>query len=122
MLLMKGGIMASNVYLIENGNRSILIDTSTQMYTETILQRIRETGLKYTDISLIIITHCHFDHCSGLSNLKEHLVNAKVLIHEEEEELLSKGDFKMPGGRNWMGKVFSCLGKVIKELLKYDPV
>jgi glyoxylase-like metal-dependent hydrolase (beta-lactamase superfamily II) len=118
--------MASNVYLIENlkdRTKSVLVDVSRKKSVKDILKGITDVGLSYEDISLIVLTHSHFDHSEGLCDLKKELINADVLIHESEWNDLSKGDFQMPKG-NWkLSNISSYIGSKLKDnlgYLKYD--
>jgi glyoxylase-like metal-dependent hydrolase (beta-lactamase superfamily II) len=126
--LTKGGMMASSSYLIlnfKNKAKSIIVDTSTKRYLPEILESIKDCGLTYDDIALIILTHCHFDHCQSLKELKNILPNAKILIHQEESKLLANGDFDMPNGIWKITNAIAFLGYYLKswtDAFKYDPV
>lgn len=121
--LVNDSYMASNVYLIKTKFGNILIDTSTKKFIQKILKGIHENGLKYEEIDYIVITHCHFDHCESLYELKsKYLTNAKIVVHKNEANLLRSGDFKMPPGIFKISSFFSKIGNLFKSWMKYDPV
>ena len=66
----------SNCYLIDD----ILIDTGTGMDKGYLHQKIKECDVYPDDISMIVNTHCHFDHAGGNYLFPD----AKVAIHEKD--------------------------------------
>ena len=59
-----------NVFLIK-GEKSILVDTGSPKDTLLLPKAIKDAGVNLQDISLIIHTHAHFDHCGCTADLKE---------------------------------------------------
>ena len=72
----------SNQFLIAEENLT-LIDAGFGSSPKKIIQFIRSIGRTETELSLIIITHNHFDHTGGLGKLKR-LTPAKIAAHENE--------------------------------------
>lgn len=66
------GLIDSNIYLIKEGDRGILIDAGAPT------TRIDIEGVA---IEKIILTHCHFDHIYSMEQLKA-ATGAEVCIHE----------------------------------------
>ena len=66
--------MDSNCYLIGD----MLVDTGTGLNEDYLTSQLEKHGLKREDISLVVNTHCHFDHVGG-NYLFE---NADIAIHE----------------------------------------
>ena len=58
----------SNIFLIE-GERPILVDSGTGQDSGTVIGRIREVCPDGP--SMIVATHCHYDHAGGLHDLVE---------------------------------------------------
>ncbi|SRR5579883_379638 len=95
--------MALRALLLQGGGKNILVDTGMgEKYDDktraiykldhskfTLLSSLAERGLKPEDITHIIQTHLHFDHCGGLvtQDEKNQLIptfpNAKVFIQKE---------------------------------------
>jgi hydroxyacylglutathione hydrolase len=100
----------ANVYLIANGSQSILVDAGSKGASEKILETLRESGLQPQDVTLIILTHTHSDHCGGLKALQE-MTRAKILVHESEAENLTRGYGSFPRGTTLLGKLISFIGR-----------
>jgi len=73
----------TNCYLLykENGD-TLVVDPADK--GEYIYQKLKDNGL---NVKAILLTHGHFDHIFGVSELKR-LTNAKVYAYTEEKELL----------------------------------
>lgn len=69
----------SSVYLV---NRKILIDAG--MNSDLIIKQI-EKYIKITDLELIILTHCHYDHTAAAAAIAEKS-GAKIGIHKADLE------------------------------------
>jgi glyoxylase-like metal-dependent hydrolase (beta-lactamase superfamily II) len=80
----------SNIYLIVD-EVIALIDAGTGMNFETVARNMGRVGLKPGDIELLINTHCHFDHTGGDQDFVK-AAGCEVAIHEQEAELLRKGE------------------------------
>ena len=98
-----------NVYLVEDGNNLILIDTGLPRSSKKIIKYTKSLGRKPTDISTIVITHFHIDHVGSLKNMKE-LSNAKVAVSEFDADFVA-GKKAPPKPKNLM---FRALSSVIK--------
>jgi len=79
-----GGV-DSNVYLIQN---EILIDATSGLRPETLLDAIKKAGAKPQKIKTVLHTHCHFDHVGG-NKLFE---NASIAIHSKDATVLKNKD------------------------------
>ena len=77
-----------NVYLVEDGEKLILIDTGLPRSYKKIEKYIEGLGRKPTDVSTIVITHFHIDHVGSLKKMKE-LTNAKVAVHEADADYVA---------------------------------
>src|ERR1035441_2073066 len=95
--------MALRVLLIQGSGMNILVDTGMgDKYDDktksiykldhskfTLLQSLAEHGLKVSDITHIIQTHLHFDHCGGMITRTENgelvptFPNAKVFVQKD---------------------------------------
>jgi glyoxylase-like metal-dependent hydrolase (beta-lactamase superfamily II) len=76
------GPFASNCYIVgsESSKRGIIIDPGAE--AKLILKTVNDLGLT---ISLIVVTHMHFDHVGALTPVKER-TGAKFALHEAETE------------------------------------
>ncbi|WP_409200383.1 MBL fold metallo-hydrolase [Methanobrevibacter sp. DSM 116169] len=71
----------SNSYVINN---EILVDTGTGSNQDFLHEKLKENKINPDDISLIVNTHCHFDHVGGNYLFPK----AKVAIHEADAQTL----------------------------------
>jgi glyoxylase-like metal-dependent hydrolase (beta-lactamase superfamily II) len=71
-----------NVLVIAEAELTI-VDTGFRASVPKIIDFIHSLGRSPEEISLIIITHNHFDHASGLSELRK-VTRAKVAIHKAD--------------------------------------
>ena len=78
-----------NAFIVR-GERVIIVDTGLPGFGEKILARMEEHGIKPGDVSLIIITHGHFDHYGSAAFLKEK-TGAPVAIHKDDAGALRTG-------------------------------
>ncbi|SHL67115.1 MBL fold metallo-hydrolase [Flavobacterium chilense] len=92
--------LSINIMLIKKQNQLILIDSGLGSEESTagyLQQSLIFAGFKSTDITDIIITHCHLDHIAGLVNQKKDLAfpNATIYLAETEYDFWtsSKPDF-----------------------------
>lgn len=72
------GQMATNCYIIENDNHSLIIDPGAE--SEKIIHYLDENHL---NISAILLTHGHFDHIGAVDDLVNKY-NCPVYLHERD--------------------------------------
>jgi glyoxylase-like metal-dependent hydrolase (beta-lactamase superfamily II) len=106
----------ANVYLVIDGEELTLIDTGMPKSTEKILNYILKIKRQPSNISKIVLTHCHIDHVGSAHELKK-LTNAKVAIHQEDAEFLA-GKKTLPTPKGIIGITF----KVFSPVFKFTPV
>jgi glyoxylase-like metal-dependent hydrolase (beta-lactamase superfamily II) len=97
--------IADRALLIDNGNRKILIDTGIgdkqdEKYlsfhhlhgNDNLVKSIHNAGYKEEDITDIILTHLHWDHCGGAvirdknGEFKLRFPNAEIWVSKEQWE------------------------------------
>ena len=74
----------SNAFLIL-GEKMVLVDTGCPEDEKTILKSIADAGKQIADLSLILHTHIHMDHCGCTAGLKQKS-NALVAIQRSESQ------------------------------------
>ncbi len=110
----------TNCYIIKEEG-TILIDAGEPEKCDKFSAGLKKIGISPEEISLLIITHTHWDHIGCASEIKK-LTNAKIAIHKNEKEILEKGKISMPPGVTRWGKFLSPLFASISEKLNIEPV
>lgn len=80
-----------NVYLIVEGDQSILFDAGSGLDTKHILENIQETGVELSTIHYLFVTHCHGDHTGGVRDMKEIMPQLTIVASEAEARLMEEG-------------------------------
>jgi len=86
-------------YLITTPQGNILINTGLADSVPQIRSNIETLGFKFSDIKILMATHAHWDHVSGLAEIKR-LTGARMLATEADVVLLEDGgksDFRWGG-------------------------
>ncbi|MFP4642105.1 MAG: MBL fold metallo-hydrolase [Dehalococcoidia bacterium] len=71
-----------SVYLI-NEEKKALIECGPTTSANTVLDGIREVGVRPEHISYLIVTHIHLDHAGGAGVLARHMPQAQVVVHHK---------------------------------------
>jgi glyoxylase-like metal-dependent hydrolase (beta-lactamase superfamily II) len=80
-----------NVYLIDCGGESVLIDAGGGFGIKRILANVKEDGFDPRAIKTAILTHCHFDHIGGANELKE-LTGCRLVAHKGDSDSITNLD------------------------------
>jgi len=87
----KSGSLSGNVYLVQNGDSYILIDTGARSKRALIEQQLEACACSTGNLKCILLTHADFDH-SGNALYLGRKYKAPVGIHKEEAVVLETGD------------------------------
>ena len=97
------------VYLVEDGDKLILIDTGLPRSDKKILNELQSLGRKPTEVSTIVFTHHHMDHIGSAAKMKR-ATGAKTAAHEADSDYIA-GNKTPPKPKNLMFKVLSSFVK-----------
>ncbi len=107
---------AVNEWLINTGDKLILIDTGTSNVFAPSLGRLPKSlaaaGINPADIDAVVITHIHPDHAAGLLTTDKKIAfpNATIHVNGEEYAWWTEGDIKVPDAKPFW-KDFAMLGR-----------
>jgi glyoxylase-like metal-dependent hydrolase (beta-lactamase superfamily II) len=110
------------VYLIDFAGELVLIDAGAGKSSSQIVRNIEMLGLNPTNLSFLILTHCHIDHIGSAPFFKKQY-GTKILIHELDAQAVENGDSHKTAA-NWYGTTFPPMAvdrklKGEHETLKY---
>jgi glyoxylase-like metal-dependent hydrolase (beta-lactamase superfamily II) len=109
----------SNVFLLTDGKTNILVDTGPGIMWNTLKSRL--SRIKVDEISLLILTHSHFDHAANACRIKKKY-GCKIMIHSLEADYLLNGENIIPTGTNlFTGIIVRLLAKRIQGFVRYQP-
>jgi len=109
----------SNVFLITNGKKNILIDTSPENKWKKLEKKLND--LNINNIDFLILTHTHFDHAANAYRIKKKY-NAQVFVHETEASYLTSGKNIIPNGTNLITRtLINLFANSVFPGLNYEP-
>ena len=115
----------TNVYLIEQDRKLLLVDTGNRGQVGKALKAIRRLGFDLIDLKYIFLTHTHYDHAGSVAGIKEQ-TGAKVIVNESEAGNLRDGFTPIPFGVTPLFRVISYLGRkgpgIERRIAWYEPV
>jgi len=79
----------SNCYLVE-GDKKVLIDTGCPGEAKTIIRELKKRNVELSDLSLILHTHGHSDHCGSTTELIK-LHKIPTAIHSADSHMTENG-------------------------------
>lgn len=90
----------TNCYLIKGNRGSVLIDAGRSGKLSSFIEGLKRADAAPQEVSLIIITHAHFDHTGSLAEIKR-LTGAETAASQPEANLITKGKVILPAGTNF---------------------
>jgi glyoxylase-like metal-dependent hydrolase (beta-lactamase superfamily II) len=111
----------SNAYLVIKEQIVILIDTGKTNAFQTLLKNLVSLDIKVEDISFIILTHTHYDHCQSARKIKEKS-NCQIIVSGKAADSVKNGYTKLPRGTFWITEFIAATGRLIgKSKFGYEP-
>jgi hydroxyacylglutathione hydrolase len=96
----------ANVFILV-GEKTVIVDSGLKGSTGKILKALDQNRIEPRDVSLIVLTHAHPDHCLNVKDLAETL-KAPVAINAKEAHYLEAGEFAPVIPLNLSGKLLLC--------------
>jgi hydroxyacylglutathione hydrolase len=110
--------MKNSCYLVKEDG-IIVVDTGTPGQGKNFQRWLKDLSIKPEDVSLLLLTHGHFDHIGSASEFKK-ITRCKVAINYREKEWVEKALVSIPPGVNLWGKVVAAIGKAILPLINFS--
>ncbi len=109
----------SNVFVLTNGEKNLLVDTSVSRLRKILQRRLDSLGVETIDY--LVLTHAHYDHAANARHIQKKY-KAKVIVQRADEPWLSAGDNMLPAGTNLITRtIVNLLGKWLFHLFRYEP-
>jgi len=108
----------SNVFLLSNGEKNLLIDTSTDYMWNLLVRRLAKLNVE--NIDYLILTHSHWDHAANSNRIKEKY-KTRVIIHKAEALYLTTGQNIVPDGTNFFSHVLMKMAKYLAPKTGFTP-
>ncbi|MBT8508353.1 hypothetical protein AZH53_08035 [Methanomicrobiaceae archaeon CYW5] len=99
----------SHAYLLTGGRGAILIDTGSGTDIDRFGDQLAAAGIRLQDISLLILTHAHYDHVALAAEIREH-ANCRILAHDAAAPFLKQGHTPFPHGTGIVSRAISSAG------------
>jgi glyoxylase-like metal-dependent hydrolase (beta-lactamase superfamily II) len=77
-----GGLGWSTVALLRGHGETVLVDTGGYGYRVPLLAALKEHGVAPSDVTAVVLTHCHWDHACNFPLFP----NARVIVPRRELE------------------------------------
>lgn len=108
-----------NCYIVRDEG-TIVIDAGMPGNCDKFLKGLNKNGITPEEIKAVVITHCHWDHIGCANKIKE-LTGAKIIVHENEKEIMEQGKTSMPPGVTRWGKIFGPFVKGLSKRYTLEP-
>ncbi len=110
----KLGFMKS--FLIKSETGYVLIDAGYPNKEQKLWNFLKKKKINPEEINLVVVTHGHYDHFGSLAKIVEK-TNAKIIVHENDQEMLKKGKSGKITLRTKWGKILEKLmGKQMRKI------
>ncbi|MBN1883297.1 MAG: MBL fold metallo-hydrolase [Deltaproteobacteria bacterium] len=111
------------VYVIRGKGGNILVDAGNRGRERKLFRSLEKNGIQPEDISLIVVTHVHYDHVGALSAVRDRC-GCPVAVHTRERSILESGLSVLPSGTNPFADAVLHMGDRLVErgIFGFKPV
>ena len=100
-----------NCFLLR-GERTVLIDGGAEGHIKTFHSAMQRLNIDPKDISIIVLTHGHWDHIGTLHPIQQ-VTGAKVAVHYKDQPWVESGRPEFPRGVTTYGKGMIWLSEIL---------
>lgn len=97
-------LSVTTCYLIKAGGGYVLVDTGYEEDWSLFQKRLKDAGVSIAQISHIILTHHHDDHCGLLHHILQENSTIRVVMSKQCSELIQKGENDRTHGGGLLNK------------------
>jgi len=106
-----------NCYLIKQEGL-VLVDAGFANQKDNFRRRLEGLSIAPKDISLILLTHGHYDHIGSAADLRK-LTGAKIAINYRERDWVEQALKRLPPGIGFPGKVVALMTRVMALMVEF---
>lgn len=106
-----------NCYLVKEDGL-ILVDAGPPNQVSKLRMELQTLSINPGDISLLLLTHGHYDHIGSVNAVKT-LTNCKVAINHREKEWVEQALRPLPPGIGIWGAVMAVLMRITALFVKF---
>lgn len=103
-----------NAHLVRGNNGCVLVDTGLPGSERKISRVLKNLGMDFRDIRLIVVTHAHVDHAGSAARIRS-LSGAPILAHTHDAPYYAHKAAMSFCPTGWFGRLF------IKTNLMFEP-
>jgi hydroxyacylglutathione hydrolase len=109
-----------NAHLIHSATEAILVDTGLPGTENKIHKALKQIGLTYENVTLIIITHAHVDHAGNAARLRD-LTGAPIVAHAGDLPYYRRAKEMTFCSTGWFGRLFLQTGLMYQRYTAFEP-
>jgi len=99
----------TNCFLVKAGDHYVLVDTGYEDDWDVFRTRLNEAGVELDQISHIVLTHHHDDHCGLLHHILRENDSIQVVMSPLCKELITKGENDRTHGGGFLNRRIALL-------------
>lgn len=109
-----------NCHLVIGAQGCVLVDAGLPGSEPKVERALKQHGLTFKDIKLIVITHAHVDHAGSAARLRE-LSGAPILAHHGDIDYYLQNKQMTFCATGWFGRVFLRMGLIRQPYMPFTP-
>jgi hydroxyacylglutathione hydrolase len=106
-----------NCYLIKEDGL-VLVDAGPPNQAGKFRKALQKLSIEPRDITLMLLTHGHYDHIGSVSEVKA-LTGCKVAINHREKEWVEQALKPLPPGISLLGTILMAVSRLAMPLTKF---
>jgi glyoxylase-like metal-dependent hydrolase (beta-lactamase superfamily II) len=110
--MIKLKLSVTNDYIIPIGSRYLLIDTGYEYEWDTFCKQLHAHGIRLPQISHLLLTHHHDDHCGLVNKLHEEIRDLRVIMSFKATSLLATGKNDLSKGGGYINRRVNALAGI----------
>jgi glyoxylase-like metal-dependent hydrolase (beta-lactamase superfamily II) len=109
-----------NCYLLLGAEGCVVVDTGLPGSESKIEKALKNRGLSFKNIKLIVITHAHVDHAGSAARLRE-LSGAPIVAHEGDLKHYTREVPMTFCPTGWFARLFKLSGLILQPYIAFKP-